>query len=103
MGDMGSQAVTYRIDTISGPRYSYQLVQYVFSIVLYLIASEVEPDTDCIHRIFYNRYIVQARRPEKSIFIWPAFVTRLLTPRSRNSGYGLLLGCRSGLDFGPFE
>ena len=31
---------------------------------------------------------------------WPAFVTRLLTPRSRKSGYGLLLGCRSPLDAG---
>ena len=37
-------------------------------------------------------------RPRKAFF-WPAFVTRLLTPRSRKSGYGLLLGCRSGLDF----
>jgi len=36
-------------------------------------------------------------------FFWPAFVTRLLTPRSRKSGYGLLLGCRSGFDRGPFE
>jgi hypothetical protein len=26
-----------------------------------------------------------------------------MTPRSRKSGYGLLLGCRSGLDGGPFE
>ena len=33
-------------------------------------------------------------------FFLPAFVTRLLTPRSRKSGYGLLLGCRSGLDGG---
>ena len=33
---------------------------------------------------------------------WPAFVTtRILTPRSQKSGYGLLLGCRSPLDFGP--
>ena len=31
---------------------------------------------------------------------WPAFVTRLLPPRSRKSGYGLLLGCRSGFDAG---
>ena len=38
-----------------------------------------------------------------SIFFWPAFVTRLLTPRSRKSGYGPLLGCRSGLDRGPVE
>ena len=36
-------------------------------------------------------------------FFWPAFVTRLLTPRSRKSGYGLLLGCTSGFDRGPFE
>ena len=40
---------------------------------------------------------------QEKIFCWPAFVTRLLTPQSRNSGYGLLLGCRSGLDRGPFE
>ena len=26
-----------------------------------------------------------------------------MTPRSRKSGYGLLLGCRSSLDAGPFE
>jgi len=37
------------------------------------------------------------------VFFLPAFVTRLLTPRSRKSGYGLLLGCRSGLDCGPFD
>jgi len=38
-------------------------------------------------------------RQEKNVF-WPAFVTRLVTPRSRKFGYGLLLGCRSGLDGG---
>ena len=37
--------------------------------------------------------------PRKKFF-WPAFVTRLLTPRSRKFGYGLLLGCRLGLDGG---
>ena len=37
------------------------------------------------------------------VFFWPAFFTRLLTPRSRKFGYGPLLGCRSGLVFGPFE
>ena len=26
-----------------------------------------------------------------------------MTPQSRKSGHGLLLGCRSGLDAGPFE
>ena len=46
---------------------------------------------------------LQVGRPENSIFLWPAFVTRLLTPWSRKSGYGLLLGCRSALDGGPFE
>ena len=45
----------------------------------------------------------EAGRPKNSILLWPAFVTRLLTPRSRKSGYGLLLGCRSGFDRGPFE
>jgi len=37
---------------------------------------------------------------QERLFFWPAFVTRLLTPRSRKSGYGLLLGCRSPLDAG---
>ena len=46
--------------------------------------------------------LIQARLAETSFF-WPASVARKITPRSRNSGYGLLLGCRSGLDFGPFE
>ena len=41
--------------------------------------------------------------PQEKLFIWPTFVTRLLTPRSRKFGYGLLLGCRSGLDAGPFQ
>ena len=38
-------------------------------------------------------------------FFFSAFVTRILTPRSRKSGYGLLLGYRSSLtlDAGPFE
>ena len=46
---------------------------------------------------------VQAGRPENMFFFWPTFVTRLLTPRSRKSSYGLLLGCKSGFDRGPFE
>ena len=37
--------------------------------------------------------------PRKAFFL-PAFVVRILTLRSRKSGYGLLLGCRSGLDAG---
>ena len=41
--------------------------------------------------------------PRIYIYFWPAFVTRLLTPRSRKFGYGPLLGCRSGLDRGLFE
>ena len=41
--------------------------------------------------------------PRQERFFLPAFVTRILTPRSRKSGYGLLLGCRSPLDAGPFE
>ena len=54
-------------------------------------------------RIYISIYILlQVGRPENSIFLWPAFVTRLLTPRSRKSGYGLLLGCRSGFDRGPY-
>ena len=43
--------------------------------------------------------VIQARlaKSKTKKKIWPALVTRLLTPRSRNSGYGLLLGCRSPL------
>ena len=37
------------------------------------------------------------------LFFCPAFVTRILTPQLRESGYGLLLGCRSELDAGPFD
>ena len=41
---------------------------------------------------------------QEEIFFWPAFVTRILTPWSRKSGYGLLFGrCRSQLAAGPFE
>ena len=43
--------------------------------------------------------ITSSPRQEQKFF-WPAFVTRLLPPRSRKSGYGLLLGCRSGFDGG---
>ena len=45
--------------------------------------------------VFFNKYKLAA--PRKAFF-WPAFVARILTPRSRKSGYGLLLGCRSRLD-----
>ena len=55
----------------------------------------------CIH-IVLVRYI-QAGRPKNGIVFGPAFVTRLLTPRSQKSGYGLLLGCRSGREWEPFE
>ena len=36
--------------------------------------------------------------PAKKAFFLPAFVARILTPRSRKSDHGLLLGCRSELD-----
>ena len=65
--------------------YTYSTTDYVYIQVLQL-------------QIKKRR--LQARRPENSIFLWPAFVTRLLTPRSRKSGYGLFLGCRSGFDGG---
>ena len=35
--------------------------------------------------------LAQVGRPENSIFLWPAVVTRLLTPRSRKPGYDGLL------------
>ena len=53
-------------------------------------------------RIGHKCVLVQAGRPKNSFF-WSTFVTGLLTPRSRKSGYRLLLECRSGLDRGPFE
>ena len=44
----------------------------------------------CIH-IVLVRYI-QAGRPKNGIVFGPAFVTRLLTPRSQKSGMGFFLG-----------
>ena len=41
---------------------------------------------------------LQACRPEKRFSFLPAFVARILTPRLRKSGYGLLLRCRLALD-----
>jgi len=52
--------------------------------------------------IFLFNILYKLAAPRIAFFL-PAFVTRLLTPRSRKSGYGLLLGCRSGLDSGPFD
>ena len=43
--------------------------------------------------------VTSSPRQDELLF-WPAFVTRKMSPRSRKSGYGLLLGCRSGLDGG---
>ena len=51
---------------------------------------------------FAHSLQLQAGRP-KILFFLPAFVMRILTPRSRKSGYGLLLGFRLSLDGGPFE
>jgi hypothetical protein len=48
-----------------------------------------------------NYYGYKLAAPRKAFF-WPAFVARILTPRSRKFGHRLLLGCRSGLDAGPF-
>ena len=52
-------------------------------------------------RCFYPYNTGSPRQDE--LFFLPAFVAQKMTPRSRKSGYGLLLGCRSGLDGGPFE
>ena len=67
----------------------------------------------CVRRIIYIYLyiyiiyiyidIIQARLAKNKKECWPAFVTRLLIPRSRKSGYGLLLGCRSPLDGEPFK
>ena len=51
----------------------------------------------CFPLLIRPPFFKQACRPEKLFTFWPAFVARILTPRSRKSGYGLLLGCRSGL------
>ena len=40
--------------------------------------------------------------PRRAFFLL-AFVARKMTPRSRTSGYGLLLACRSSLDAGLFS
>ena len=48
-------------------------------------------------------YVCTKLAAPRSYFFWPAFVARILTSRLRKFGYGLLLGCRSGLDGEPFE
>ena len=48
-------------------------------------------------------YSYKLAAPIRAFFL-PEFVARILTPQSRNSGYDeLLLECRPGLDWGPFE
>ena len=69
---------------------------YVY--VAHLVLLDLEAQSGSVHVRF-----LQAGRPKNSFFFWSTFVTRLLTPGSRKSGYGLFLGCRSGWDFGPFE
>ena len=56
--------------------------------------------SDYVHSLSFD---LQARRAKTSFFF--ASICRANTdpPRSRKSGYGLLLGCRSGLDEGPFK
>ena len=46
------------------------LISHVYFIILYII-------------------VIQARRAKESFF-WPAFVTRILTPRSRKSGINIM-------------
>ena len=53
--------------------------------------------------VYVNAILVYKLAWQEQNIFWPALVTRLLTPRSRKSGYGLLLGCRSGLVDGGHE
>ena len=46
--------------------------------------------------------VLQAGRPKNSNF-FASICHAITTRRSRKSGYGPLVGCRSGLDRGPFE
>ena len=55
-------------------------------------------------KMTYGRTMKKATGwPRQEKLFLPAFVARILALRSRKSGYGRLLGCRSGLDAGPFE
>ena len=65
---------------------------YVYSKFSHTVALFVTLQCVQVHSRFLH-----TRWPPRKLFFWPPFVTRLLTPRSRKSGYGLLLGCRSGL------
>ena len=49
---------------------------------------------------FLFSYPATGSPPQENLFLLPAFVARKMTPWSRKSGYGLLLGCRSELDVG---
>ena len=60
----------------------------------------VLPNAANFKKEFKCYYEVSWPPQEYLCFFWPRFVTRLLTPLSRKSGYGLLLGCRSSLDSG---
>ena len=48
-------------------------------------------------------HVCKSWPPQNTILGGRAFVARILTPGSRKSGYGLLLGCWSELDAGPSE
>ena len=54
------------------------------------------------YTLLHQYYIVQARLA-KNGFFWASICHAITDPPVTKSGYGLLLGCRLGLDFGPFE
>ena len=54
------------------------------------------------YTLLHQYYIVQARLA-KNGFFWASICHAITDPPVTKSGYGLLLGCRSPLDSGPFE
>jgi len=63
------------------------------------VTTNCQPDYQPDYQLRADTLNCKAGRPIILLFL-PAFVARILTPRSRKSGYGLLLGCRSPLDAG---
>jgi hypothetical protein len=54
-------------------------------------------------KVFFQMFPVYKLASPRRAFFLASIGRAKMTPRSRKSGYGLLLGCRSGLDGGPSE
>ena len=82
------------------------VVQLIIRLVVnYQLQADNPADNQAVSFVVYLWkmgvfYKLQLAAP-KSYFLLPAFVARILNPRSRKSGYGLLVGSRSALDRRP--